>query len=266
MSKQFLPFIRWATILSICIATGASSEPYAAIAVNAQTGEVLYQQNSDTRLHPAGLTKLMSLYAAFEAIETGLIALEDRARISLKAQSEPPIKLGLREGQRVKTAILLKAVGVQGANDASTALAEAIDGSETAFVRRMNSYSRDLGLTRSTWKNAHGLTEEGHVSTARDIATLFIAHKRDFPDYFFLFSRITADVGVREVTSSSKRMLEEIEGIIGAKYGTTRAAGFNGAVYIQREDKKVVAVVFGAKSTGLLVHNLNLILERIFSG
>ena len=243
--------------------TPAQSAPHAHIVLDAKTGEVLNEENADTRLHPAGLTKLLSLYAAFEAIDTGLIGLEDRARISLKAQSEPPVALGLREGQRVSTSVLLKAVGVQGANDASTALAEAIDGSEAAFARRMNSHSKELGLTRSTWKNAHGLTEKGHLSTARDIANLFIAHKRDFPNYFNLFSRITTDVGVREVTSSSRRLLLGIEGVTGAKYGYTRAASFNGAVYVQRGDKEVVAVVFGARSTKLLVQQLNLILEKL---
>ena len=167
MKTKLLPLIKWVAILSIFATTAALSAPYAAIIIDADTGEVLHEENADTRLHPAGFTKLMSLYAAFEAIETGLIGLEDRAKISLKAQSEPPVALGLREGQRVSTSVLLKAVGVQGANDASTALAEAIDGSEAAFARRMNSHSKELGLTRSTWKNAHGLTEKGHLMGAR---------------------------------------------------------------------------------------------------
>jgi len=128
----------------------------------------------------------------------------------------------------------------------------------------MNSYSQELGLTRSTWKNAHGLTDIGHLSTARDIANLFIAHKRDFPNYFNLFSRIRTDVGVREVTSSSRRLLQGIEGITGAKYGYTRAVGFNGAAFVQRGDKKVVAVVFGERTTKLLVNQLNLILDIVF--
>ena len=264
MSKKLFSLIRWVTSLWFFAATAALSAPFAAIVIDADNGEVLHEENADTRLHPAGLTKLMSLYAAFEAIETGLIGLEDRARISLKAQSEPPVALGLREGQRVGTSVLLRAVGVKGANDASTALAEAIDGSEAAFARRMNSYSQELGLTRSTWKNAHGLTDIGHLSTARDIANLFIAHKRDFPNYFNLFSRIKTDVGVREVTSSSKRLLQGIEGITGAKYGYTRAAGFNGAAFVQRGDKKVVAVVFGERTTKLLVNQLNLILDIVF--
>jgi len=167
MSKIIIPIINWATVSYMLLATAALSAPYAALVIDAENGDVLHEENADTRLHPAGFTKLMSLYAAFEAIETGLIGLEDRAKISLKAQSEPPVALGLREGQRVSTSVLLKAVGVQGANDASTALAEAIDGSEAAFARRMNSHSKELGLTRSTWKNAHGLTEKGHLMGAR---------------------------------------------------------------------------------------------------
>ena len=135
MKKKLLPLVKWVAILSIFTATAALSAPFAAIVIDADNGEVLHEENADTRLHPAGLTKLMSLYAAFEAIETGLIGLEDRARISLKAQSEPPVALGLREGQRVGTSVLLRAVGVKAANDASTALAEAIDGSEAAFAR-----------------------------------------------------------------------------------------------------------------------------------
>ena len=130
----------------------------------------------------------------------------------------------------------------------------------------MNSYSKELGMTRSVWKNAHGLTEQGHLSTARDIANLFIAHERDFPHYFKVFSYMKADLAIREVTSSSKRLLEEIEGITGAKYGYTRAAGFNGAAFVRRGDKKVVAVVFGARTTKLLVYKLNLFLDRLFSG
>jgi len=129
----------------------------------------------------------------------------------------------------------------------------------------MNSYSQELGLTRSTWKNAHGLTEIGHLSTARDIANLFIAHKRDFPNYFNLFSRIKTDFGVREVTSSSRRLLQGIEGITGAKYGYTRAAGFNGAAFVQRGDKEVVAVIFGAKSTSSLVKKMGKIVDLSFA-
>lgn len=170
MKKRLIPLIKWVAILTIFATTAVLSAPYAAIVINAETGEVLHEENADDRVYPAGLTKLMTLFVAFDAIETGLIGFDDQVRISLKAQSEPPVKLGLREGQRMKLRYLLRAAGVQGANDASTALAEAIDGSEAAFARRMNGYATELGLTRSSSKNAHGLTEKGNLSTAKDIA------------------------------------------------------------------------------------------------
>ena len=265
MKKKLLPLVKWVAILSIFAATAALSTPYAAIVINAETGEVLHEENADDRMHPAGLTKLMTLYVAFDAIETGLIGLDEPVRISLKAQSESPVKLGLREGQRIKLRYLLRAVGVQGANDASTALAEAIDGSEAAFARRMNGYATELGLTRSSWKNAHGLTEKGNLSTAKDIAFLFAAHRRDFPDYFNLFSRVRSHAGLKEVANSSRRVLGSMRGIKGAKYGYTRAAGFNSVVFVERRGKKVVAVVLGERSTASLYKKMAKLVDQGFN-
>jgi len=163
--------------------TAALSAPYAAIVIDADSGEVLYEQNADNQLHPAGLTKLMTLYAAFDAIETGMVGLDDKVTISLKAGHEPPVKLGLRTGQEIKLRYLLRAAAVQGANDAATAIGEGLDGKEDTFAIRMNGYSKELGMTGSSWKNAHGLPVQEHQSTARDLAILFAAHERDFPDY-----------------------------------------------------------------------------------
>jgi len=265
MSNKFLPLVKWAAILLVFTVTAAMSAPYAAIVINAKSGEVLHEENADTRLHPAGLTKLMTLYVAFDALETGMIGLDDRIEISLKAQVEPPAKLGVIKGQLIKLRYLIRAAGVRGANDASTAIAEGIDGTEVAFAKRMNGYSQELGLTRSQWKNAHGLTSKGHLSTARDIATLFRALRQDFPDYFNLFSRIRTHAGLREVASSSRRMLSNVGGIQGAKFGYTRAAGFNGAAYVHRGNEEVVAVIFGARSTATLNKRMHEILDIGFS-
>lgn len=265
MKKKLIPLMKWVAILSIFATTAALSAPYAAIVIDADTGEVLHEENAEDRMHPAGLTKLMTLYVAFDAIETGLIGLDELVRISLKAQSEPPVKLGLREGQRIKLRYLLRASGVQGANDASTAVAEAIDGSEAAFARRMNRYATELGLTRSSWKNAHGLTEKGNLSTANDLALLFAAHRRDFPDYFNLFSRIRSHAGLKEVESSSRRVLGSVRGIKGAKYGYTRAAGYSSAVYVERRGKEIVAVILGERSTAQLYKRMAKLVDQGFT-
>ena len=131
--------------------------------------------------------------------------------------------------------------------------------------RRLNGYSTELGMTGSTWKNAHGLTEKGHLSTVRDIATVFAAHQRDFPDYFKLFSRIRTHAGLREVANSSRRVLGTMRGIKGAKYGYTRAAGFSSAVYVERRGKKVVAVICGERSTARLYKRMATIIDDGFS-
>ena len=252
-------------VFALLCATTMFAAPYAAIVINAETGEVLYEENADTRLHPAGLTKLMTLYVAFDAIDKGLMKLDETVRISKKAELEPPASLGLRAGQRIKLRFLLRAAAVKGANDASTAIAEGIDGSEAAFARRMNGYSKELGLTRSIWKNAHGLTEIGHLSTARDIANLFAAHQRDFPDYFNLFSRITTNAGLRDVVNSARRLLINLRGAEGAKYGYTRAAGFNTAAIVKHRDQRVVVVVFGARTTAALNKQVAMLADKAFS-
>ena len=161
MSRRLIPLLKWASILLIFTVTAALSAPYAAIVIDAKTGKVLHEENADTRLHPAGLTKLMTLYAAFDAVDTGLIDIDEPVKISLKVYGEPPAKLGLREGQRIKFRYLLRAAGVKGANDAATAIAEGVDGAEEAFARRMNGYSAELGLTRSSWKMHMGLQKRG---------------------------------------------------------------------------------------------------------
>ena len=238
---------------SITTATIVIAAPYSAIVLDAKTGEMLHAENQDTRLHPAGLTKLMTLYAAFSAIENGEVSLDDPVLVSQKAALEPSVKLGLRKQQKIKLRYLLRAIGIQGANDASTALAEHIAGSEEAYAKRMQVYSDEIGLTRSSWRNQHGLTQSQHLSTARDIALLFIALERDFPDYFNLFSRRSEDAGIRQVANSSRRILNGISGAIGAKYGYTRAAGFNVATMVERRGKKIVVVIFGARSSASLV-------------
>lgn len=122
MSRRLLPLHKWATTWFVFTVTAALSAPYAAIVIDADSGEVLYEQNADNQIHRAGLTKLMTLYAAFDVIETGMVTIDDKITISLKAQFEPPVKLGLLAGQEIKLRYLLKAAAVLGGNDAATAI------------------------------------------------------------------------------------------------------------------------------------------------
>ncbi|MFD1341652.1 D-alanyl-D-alanine carboxypeptidase family protein [Litorisediminicola beolgyonensis] len=217
--------------------------------MDARTGEVYYSENADTRLHPASLTKMMTLYIAFEAVEHGEISLDTKVTISKHAASEPPSKLGLRSGQKIEFKYLLRAAAVKSANDAATAIGEALEGSEAAFARRMNRTAAALGMTRTTFKNAHGLTESGHLSTARDMTILGRHVLYDYPEYYNLFSRVTADAGVRHVSHTNRRLLESYKGADGIKTGYTRAAGFNLVASAERGGERVIATVFGGKST-----------------
>ena len=216
--------------------------------IDARTGKVLHSRNADTRLHPASLTKMMTLYVAFDAVEKGEISLDTMVTISRKAAAEPPSKLGLKAGQKIKLRYLLRAAAVKSANDAATAIGEAISGSEAAFARRMNRMAAAMGMDRTTFKNAHGLTETGHLSTARDMTTLGRHVFYDFPDYYNLFSRKQTSAGTKTVSNTNRRLLGSYRGADGIKTGYTRAAGYNLVASAERRGERVIATVFGGRS------------------
>ena len=226
----------------------AVAAPYAAMVVDARSGEVLHSRNADTRLHPASLTKMMTLYVAFDAIEKGEISLDTKVKISRKAAAEPPSKLGLKAGQKVALRYLIRASAVKSANDAATAIGEAISGSEAAFARRMNRMAQAMGMTRTTFRNAHGLTEKGHMSTARDMTVLGRHVFYDFPQYYNLFSRRSTHAGIKNVSNTNRRLLNGYRGADGIKTGFTRAAGYNLVSSAERGGERIIATVFGGRS------------------
>lgn len=233
----------------VILPLSAAAAPYAAVVIDARTGEVLHSRNADTRLHPASLTKMMTLYVAFQAVENGEISLDTKVKITKFAAAEPPSKLGLRTGQRIAFRYLIRAAAVKSANDAATAIGIALEGSEAAFARRMNRTAKELGMTRTTFKNAHGLTEKGHMSTARDMTILGRHVLYDYPEYYNLFSRKSTDAGVRNVANTNRRLLAAYRGADGIKTGYTRAAGFNLVASAERGQERIIATVFGGTST-----------------
>ena len=216
--------------------------------MDARSGEVLHSRNADTRLHPASLTKMMTLYVVFDAVERGEISLDTKVTVSRKAAAEPPSKLGLRAGQKIALRYLIRAAAVKSANDAATALGEAVSGSEAAFARRMNRMAQAMGMTQTSFKNAHGLTESGHLSTARDMTVLGRHLFYDFPEYYNLFSRNATNAGGKTVYNTNRRLLGSYRGADGIKTGYTRAAGFNLVASAERGSERVIATVFGGRS------------------
>ena len=232
------------TILSsICFAA-----PYAAIVINAEDGEILHCEECDRKLHPAGLTKLLTLYVIFSKIEDGYFSLDDQVIVSRKSSAELPAKLGLLPNQKIKIRYLIRATAVLGSNDTSTALAEHISGSEAEFADLMNATAQSLGMKNSTFLNAHGLTQTGHLSTARDVAHVLRNILLDFPEYYNLFSRRTANAGIKNVQHSGARFLANYRGADAFKHGFTRASGYSGASSAVRDDNRIITVVFGGRS------------------
>ena len=239
--------------------------PFAAVVMDARNGEILHSQNHMTRLHPASLTKMMTLYIAFEAISNNEISLDTRVTISAHAASEPPSRLGLRAGQRIALRHLIRAAALRSGNDAATAIAEAISGSEAAFAARMNQTAAAMGMTHTRFRNAHGLTQEGHLSSARDMAILSRHIYFDFPQYYNIFSRRSEDAGVAVVRNTNSRFLDSYRGADGIKTGFTNAAGYNLAAMAERGGERIIVVVFGGRSVAHRHEQVVRLMDRGFA-
>jgi D-alanyl-D-alanine carboxypeptidase len=236
-------------ISTVVVTSPAQAAPFAAIVMDGRTGEVIYEKNARTRLHPASLTKMMTLYIVFQEIEAGRLSLDSRVTVSKYAASQPPSRLGLKQGQKIAVRYLIRAAAVKSANDAAAALGDAVSGNHEAFAKRMTRTARQLGMNDTTFKNAHGLTAKGHLSTAYDMNVLGRHLFYDFPQYYNIFSRRTADAGIATVRNTNTRFLDNYEGADGIKTGFTSPAGFNLTASARRGNKHIIATVFGGTST-----------------
>ena len=250
MTNRYLAARLWAMIfIGILAPAAVLAAPFAAYVMDARTGKPVYAQNADTPLHPASLTKMMTLYIAFAAVERGQVRLDSKFPITSNAAAEPPSKLGLKAGQKIELRYLIRAAAIKSANDAATAIGEGLAGSEPAFAAQMTATARALGMRNTQFRNANGLTQQGHYSTAHDMSILGRRLFYDFPQYYSLFSRRSADAGIAQVHSTNKQFLDNYPGADGIKTGYTRAAGFNLTASAQRGNKRIVATVFGGTST-----------------
>lgn len=253
--------------LVLCILpVQAQATPFAATVMDARTGQILHSVNDTTRLHPASLTKMMTLYVAFDAIRNGEITLDTMVRVSRRAASEPPSRLGLREGQRISMRNLIRAAALRSGNDAATAIAEGVSGSVEAFVVRMNRTAQAIGMTRTSFRNAHGLTDPGQLSTARDMSILGRQLYFDFPEYYNLFSRRSEDAGVARVNNTNTRFLDGFRGADGIKTGFTRAAGHNLTASAERNGVRIIVTVMGGRSLQHRHEQVVGLMERGFRG
>lgn len=217
------------------------------IAVDSRTGVIVGQRNAETRMHPASLTKMMTLYLAFEAIEARRLDPGQMLRVSRHAASMPPSELGLRRGDRISLRDAIRGAAVKSANDAAVVIAEAIAGDEKRFSALMTAKARELGMEDTTFKNASGLTKRGHLSTPRDMVILARRLYLDFNDYYWMFSKRSMRIrGARYNATNSLLGVEP--GVDGVKTGYTRAAGYNLAASAERDGERVFVVRMGASS------------------
>lgn len=231
------------TLVSIIfLLPGVTWAGEAQVVVDASSGTVLYEKNSSTSLHPAGVVKLMTLYLAFKAIRENRISMSDSIEISDNAAAEPAERLGLIAGSEIELRYLIRATAVQGANDAATALAEAVADSEQDFVELMNTAATAIGLTNTKFKNAHGLTQEGATTTALDVGKLALALNNDFPEYMNILGRRATDAGIKLISHSGSDFFEESPHIYAVKTGHTKEAQRTVVVFVYDGPRQLIFV------------------------
>jgi D-alanyl-D-alanine carboxypeptidase len=241
--------------------TAASAGP--ALVFEPYNGTVFYSEDPDAAWFPASLTKMMTAYVAFQAIKKGEISPDTNITCSKHAVAQAPSKLGLPVGGQITLETALKVLIVKSANDVAVMVAEAVAGSEDAFVQRMNDTARKLGMTRTRYANANGLPNENQVTTARDLAKLARALIVDFPEYADIFAMPRVQVG-KTVLRGHNGMLITFPGADGMKTGFICDSGFNVVVSATRDGRKLVAVVLGEPSVAVRTDRASNLLENGF--
>ncbi len=258
----------WLFIVAFVALAGASipaqAAKYAAIVIEEDSGRVLFARNADSLRYPASLTKIMTLYLLFEDIAAGHLTLKSRIPVSKVAAGRSPSKLYLKPGQSISAEQAIRALVTKSANDVATAVAEKLGGSERAFAKRMTRKARALGMSRTTFRNASGLPHSKQRSTARDMARLAIAMRRDFPQYFKYFSTKSFNWNGRKFGNHNK-LLSKFNGTDGIKTGYINASGFNLVATVKRNNVRLIGVVFGGKTSRSRDAHMMDILERQFT-
>jgi D-alanyl-D-alanine carboxypeptidase len=250
-------------VLTVLFPGSSAFARYASMVVDAGTGEVLHEVNADVRRYPASLTKIMTLYLTFEALERGRLRLDERMPVSYHAAHQPPSRLGLHPGDSLLVEDASLALVTKSANDAAAVVAERLGGTEEGFAEIMTAKARALGMHDTEFRNASGLPNPEQVTTARDMATLARAVLRDYPDYYPYFSTGSFQYQGRNHPNHN-RLLGAYPGLDGIKTGYINASGFNLVASAKRDGKRLIGVVFGAHSPGERGRLMAALLDRGF--
>jgi D-alanyl-D-alanine carboxypeptidase len=242
---RLVPMAAAASVLFLSTAQLAEANPY--VLVDVSTGRVLEHDEAFAKWYPASLTKLMTVYTTFRAIQAGQVTLQTPVVMTKLSASQPPAKMFYKPGQKLTLDDALKMMLVKSANDLAMAIAETVGGSEPAFVARMNAEAARLGMTSSHFINPNGLPGKGQYTTARDLAIVAVALRREFPQYAGYFALEGFTNGTKDVPNINM-LIGRFDGADGMKTGFICASGFNQIASATRNGRTLVSVVLGTDS------------------
>ncbi|MBU1184446.1 MAG: D-alanyl-D-alanine carboxypeptidase [Proteobacteria bacterium] len=249
--------------LNVSAADALRLNVHSAILMDMRTGRILVAQNANAPIQPASITKVLTLYLADEAIRDGRVQPGDQVKISRKAVRTGGSKMFIEAGSEIPLEELLKGMAVVSANDASVAVAEYIGGDVERFVARMNRKARQLGMTRSFFKNPNGLPARGQVTTARDMLILASDYLRRFPESLDLHSQ--QYYTYRDITQRNRNsLLRHYPNADGLKTGWVRKAGYHIVATAKRGETRLIAVVMGAKTPAIRARETERLLDEGF--
>lgn len=237
---------------------------YASLIIDARTGRVLHQISARKRVYPASLTKIMTLYLTFEALQKRKLRLNQRLRVSKHAAGQEPLRLGLKKGQTITVHQAILGMMCRSANDCAVVLAEAIAGSERSFARRMTHRARALGMRGTTFRNASGLFHPCQVTTAVDMVCLSRALIKRFPQGY-AYCKQPAFHFQGKIYHSTNKLLGRVSGVDGLKTGYIRKAGFNLVTSAKRSGRRLFGVVMGGKTASWRDAHMTRLIETGFS-
>ena len=256
----------FAFLAYMLLCSNAYSAQYrAALVADMDTGRVLYQENANELNYPASLTKIMTLYLTFDALEHGRLALNDYLIVSQAAANAEPVKLGLPAGSKIRVEDAIKAVAVYSANDVARVLAENLKGGqEESFADLMTRVAREIGLNNTNFENSSGLPNDDHMSTARDIALLSMAVYKHFPQYWHFFGIKSWTYNGKTYTNGN-RLLTSYNGCDGMKTGYTKKSKYSLVATANRNNHRLMSIVLGAENKDVRANVAAQMLNRGFS-
>lgn len=249
--------------LTTALLPSTAHAKYASLVMDADTGQILHSVNAETRNYPASLTKMMTLYLVFERLRDGRLKLNTPLKVTARASRQPPSKLGLKPGQTITVERAILALVTKSANDVASTVADNLGGGERKFALIMTAKAREIGMTKTTFRNSSGLPHRGQLSTAYDMAVLARRLLKDYPEYYSYFGRTKFSYHGKRYKNHNK-LLTSYEGADGIKTGYIRASGFNLVASVKRDGRRLIGVVFGGKTSRIRNAHMKSLLDKGF--